>query len=207
MIDTVMVQQEPVVSAIAHIIQLAVAPVFLLSGIGAILSVMTNRLSRVVDRARVLEGLPHIEGSATTSVAAELSTLAARAKLISHSITLCTTTALLICAVIVVLFLGAFVKIDTSTVVGLLFIAAMSAFFLALLVFLREISIATSNMRIGLERTKEVTAACSRMGDSLHLGRKIPNRACGCTFGDFAPTTRTAKAKKERRSVTPLRLS
>src|SRR5262245_37075106 len=155
MIDFVPAQQEPVVSAIAHIIQLAVAPVFLLSGIGAILSVMTNRLSRVIDRARVLESLQPIEGSAAASIGAELNTLAVRAKLISHSITLCTTTALLICAVIVVLFLGAFVKIDTSTVVALLFIAAMATFFVALLAFLREISIATSNMRIGLKRATE----------------------------------------------------
>jgi hypothetical protein len=41
--------------AVAHAIQLAVAPVFLLSGIGAILAVMTNRLGRIIDRARVLE--------------------------------------------------------------------------------------------------------------------------------------------------------
>ena len=162
MMDTVIVQEEPVVSAIAHIIQLAVAPVFLLSAIGAILSVMTNRLSRVIDRARVLEGLPHIEGAAAASIAAELHTLAKRGKLISHSITLCTTTALLICAVIVVLFLGAFVKINTSTVVGLLFIAAMSAFFLGLLVFLREISIAANSMRIGIERASESQPAASK---------------------------------------------
>lgn len=43
---------------IAHVIQLAVAPVFLLTGVAGILSVLTNRLARIIDRARVLEGIP-----------------------------------------------------------------------------------------------------------------------------------------------------
>jgi cytochrome bd-type quinol oxidase subunit 2 len=126
--------------------------VFLLSAIGAILSVMTNRLGRVVDRARALEAIPVKHGGLDSLVVGELDALAHRARLISRSITLCTTTALLICAVIVVLFLGAFVNIDTSKAVAWIFIAAMTAFFVALLTFLREISIAATSTRIGLKR-------------------------------------------------------
>jgi hypothetical protein len=48
-------QAESQVTAIAHVIQLAVAPVFLLTGVGAVLAVLTQRLARIIDRARVLE--------------------------------------------------------------------------------------------------------------------------------------------------------
>ena len=136
--------------AIAHAIQLAVAPVFLLTGIGAILAVMTNRLGRIIDRARVLEA--HL-GSASpklvTTFRTDLAILSRRAKLISRAITLCTTTALLICTVIAVLFLSGFLRFDATVPVAALFIAAMVSFFLGLLWFLREIYLATVNLRIG----------------------------------------------------------
>jgi Protein of unknown function (DUF2721) len=136
--------------AVAHAIQLAVAPVFLLSGIGAILMVMTNRLGRIIDRARVLEDrLNSASQEARAALHADLATLSRRAKLISCAITLCTATALLVCTVIAVLFLSAFLRFDLSIPVALLFIAAMLAFFLGLLWFLREIYVATVNLRIG----------------------------------------------------------
>ena len=123
--------------AVAHAVQLAVAPVFLLTGIAAILSVMTNRLGRVIERARVLE--ERLEGASPESLAtlrADLAVLSRRAKLNGRAITLCTTTALLVCCVIAVLFLSAFLRFDASIPVALLFIAAMLCFFLGLLWFL-----------------------------------------------------------------------
>lgn len=137
------------VSAVAHVIQLAVAPVFLLSGIGAMLAVMTNRLSRVIDRARLLEArLDAASPAHVATLRSDLQVLARRATLVGTAITLCTTTALLICTVIAVLFLSAFVSFDTSIPIALLFIAAMTTFFLGLLWFLREIFLATSSLRI-----------------------------------------------------------
>jgi len=136
--------------AVAHAVQLAVAPVFLLSGIGAILAVMTNRLGRVIDRARVLED--RLEGASLESMAtlrADLAMLSRRAKLNGRAITLCTMTALLVCTVIAVLFLSAFLRFDASIPVALLFIAAMLCFFLGLLWFLREIYLGTMSLRIG----------------------------------------------------------
>lgn len=136
--------------AVAHAVQLAVAPVFLLTGIGAILGVMTNRLARVIDRARVLE--EKLEGASPESLAtrrADLAVLSRRAKLIGFSITLCTMTALLVCTMIAVLFLSAFLHFNASVPVALLFIAAMLCFFLGLLWFLREIYLATKSLRIG----------------------------------------------------------
>jgi hypothetical protein len=141
------------ISPIAHVIQLSVAPVFLLSGIGAILAVMTSRLGRIIDRARALE--VQLDDAAPERVAtleADLETLTYRAKLIGPAITLCTATALLVCTVIAVLFLSAFLRFDASVPVALLFVAAMLAFFLGLLWFLREIFVATSNLRIASRR-------------------------------------------------------
>jgi hypothetical protein len=142
------VSPETSITAIAQVIQLAVAPVFLLSGIGAMLAVMTNRLARVIDRARVLENLLHASPG-DAGIHAQLATLSRRAALVGRSITLCTITALLICAVIALLFLGAFLAFDASVAVALLFVAAMVAFFVGLLSFLREIFLATASLRIG----------------------------------------------------------
>ena len=75
--------------------------------------------------------------------------LSRRAKLIGRAITLCTTTALLVCTVIAALFLSAFLRFDAPIPVALLFIAAMLCFFLGLLCFLREIYLATKSLRIG----------------------------------------------------------
>ena len=140
----------PSVNGIAHIIQLAVAPVFLLTGIGAILGVMTNRLGRIIDRARVLESsMEKLSPELLSGLRSELATLSRRAKLINSAITLCTLTALLVCTVIAILFLSAFLHFDASVPVALLFIAAMSAFFFGLLWFLREVFVATGTLRIG----------------------------------------------------------
>lgn len=137
------------VVAIAHAIQLAVAPVFLLSGIGAILAVTTNRLSRVIDRARALESRLATDPVDATQLRDEIGILSRRAKLVSRAIALCTVTALLICATIAVLFSSAFLNLDASRAIALLFIAAMIAFFIGLLYFLREIFVAIRSLRIG----------------------------------------------------------
>jgi len=140
------------ISPIAHVIQLSVAPVFLLSGIGAILAVMTSRLGRIIDRARTLEAqLENAPAERVSTLEDDLETLAHRARLIGPAITLC-ATALLVCTVIAVLFLSAFLHFDASVPVALLFVAAMLAFFLGLLWFLREIFVATSNLRIASRR-------------------------------------------------------
>ena len=141
------------VSAIARVIQLSVAPVFLLSGIGAILGVMTSRLSRIVDRARVLEErLEHAPPERVAVLERDLHTLTRRARLIGPAITLCTATALLVCVLIAVLFLSAFLRFDVSVPVALLFVAAMCAFSLGLIWFLREILVSRNNLRIGSRR-------------------------------------------------------
>jgi uncharacterized protein DUF2721 len=137
--------------AVARVIQLAVAPVFLLTGIGAILAVMTNRLARIIDRARMLEErLSSAAPERHAVLHADLAILSRRARLIYTAITLCTTTALLICTVIAVLFLSASLHFNATTPVAIFFVAAMATFFLGLVWFLREIYLGTVSLRIGV---------------------------------------------------------
>ncbi len=135
---------------ISHVIQLSIAPVFLLTGVAALLGVLTNRLARVIDRARKLEDLlPHISGDKEKHVHDELHTLSKRAKLINRAISMATSCALLICLVIVGLFAAAFSNTRIELYIGWLFVGAMFALIGSLVVFLREIYVATAALRIG----------------------------------------------------------
>jgi hypothetical protein len=128
------------VTTVAHVIQLAVAPVFLLTGVGAILSVITNRLARIVDRSRVLS---NSSDQTQTAVKEEMAMLARRTRWVHWAVSLCTMSALFICIVIAALFVGAELGMDPSTAVSLLFISAMLTLISGLLCFLHEIFLAT----------------------------------------------------------------
>ena len=146
------VVQEAGVAAIAHVIQLSVAPVFLLSGVSAMLGVLSTRLGRIIDRARMLETrvLNETETAVQVRLHGQIDVLARRARLVSHAISMCTTCALLICTVVISLFIGAFFAKDVSNVIGVTFIAALTALGGGLIMFLREIYLATRNLRIGV---------------------------------------------------------
>jgi len=132
------------IEEIARVIQLSIAPVFLITGISGLLGVLSGRLGRTIDRARVLAKEPDVKQHHQ-----ELTVLALRAKLMYRAITLGTSSALLICFVIASLFISAFVRFPVSTVVAILFIGAMLALIAALLLFLREVFLATRILRIG----------------------------------------------------------
>jgi hypothetical protein len=144
---------EPSISVIAHIIQLSVAPVFLFAGIGAILMVMTNRLARIVDRARVIEARLSDEPDGAGPIHEEMLTLERRARNISLAIGLCTMTALLVSSVVAVLFLNAFFSYNTSTAIAVMFIAAMLCLIAALILLLREVLLGTATLRFGPHRS------------------------------------------------------
>ena len=138
------------VSTVAHAIQLAVAPVFLLTGVGALLNVMTNRLGRVIDRARFLEQLWHeLDEKAQTSTRKELRILARRARLANWAINLSACAALLICAVVATLFVDVFIATNLKWLAGTFFFAATLALIGGLVSFLREVYLATHTTRIG----------------------------------------------------------
>jgi Na+/melibiose symporter-like transporter len=137
------------VTTVAHVIQLAVAPVFLLTGVGAILAVLINRLARVVDRFRVLERMLPTTGDDERAILdTEMAILSRRARLIHWAISLCTVCALFICIVIATLFTGSILGADLSGTVAALFIAAMLALISGLLCFLREITLATGGIHV-----------------------------------------------------------
>lgn len=135
---------------IAHVIQLSIAPVFLLSGVGALLGVLSGRLARIVDRGRRLEDrVEHAKGDDLDKLHAQFAQLTRRARLMNWSISLGTGCALLICAVIVTLFAGALLAVDVTVVAALLFVLGMLALIGCLVCFLREIYIATVQLRLG----------------------------------------------------------
>lgn len=137
---------------IARTIQLAVAPVFLLTALGTIIGVLTTRLGRVVDRARVLaaelESAPPPPSKHSLPPRVELAVLSRRRRLVNRAITAATFAALLVCLVIAFAFLGFMLNRNFSNVIALLFIGAVSMFIAALLFFLREIIVTVASVRL-----------------------------------------------------------
>ena len=136
------------IDGITHAIQLAIAPVFLLTAVGTLLMVFTNRLSRAVDRRRVLNKLlPELTTEELADANGELSHIARRIQLIYTAIVLAVSCAIFICLLIAVAFLDAFIAANLAQILGVLFVLAMLALIGALIVFLREIIIAVSPPR------------------------------------------------------------
>ncbi len=140
----------PELTHLAQIIQLAVAPVFLLAGLGAFLNVCAGRLARIIDRARNLE--PRIlkaRGAEHDRLVAEVRMLDRRIKVVNRAIFLTVLAALLISAVVVLLFVAFLTGYPIGTAVALLFIAAMAATAAGFAIFLHETRLGTRSVRIG----------------------------------------------------------
>jgi hypothetical protein len=142
-------QTESGISSIANAIHLSVAPVFLLTGVGAILGVLTNRLARIVDRSRVLDDRLQDNPEELDHLRADIRMLAERARLVNRAIGMCTLGALLVCLVIVALFVSAVADAHLGEVIALAFTGAMLALIGALVNFLRETYLATRTLRTG----------------------------------------------------------
>jgi hypothetical protein len=133
---------------VTRLIQLAVAPVFLLTAVGTIIGVLTNRLGRVVDRIRALEEkLPGFSLEQTKATNEELGILNRRMRLVYVAIVSAVFSALFVGLLIASAFIGAFLSVELSALIGILFIAAMLAFIGGLVVFLREIFLAVVSIR------------------------------------------------------------
>ncbi|MGD8324385.1 MAG: DUF2721 domain-containing protein [Gammaproteobacteria bacterium] len=143
------------IETIAGVISLAVAPVFLLAGIAGLLGVMSTRLGRITDRARVIEGrIPGAAGQEKEEILYdEATSLWERTHIINWAIRLCTLAALAVCLVIVTLFVGQLVAFNVAVAVAVLFVAAMLFVISGLVLFLLEVGIATGRMRLGMEAT------------------------------------------------------
>ncbi len=139
---------------VGHAIQLALAPAFLLTGIGALLNVMTGRLARIIDRGRYLTEHPGRTPAALgAQIAREFASLERRRHLASSAITACTLSALLVCMVIAALFLEVLLDFDLKWFIGVLFTGTTLALVVGLGYFLREVHLATSTIRIHLSET------------------------------------------------------
>ena len=137
---------------IAHLIQVALTPIFLISAIGVTLNVLTSRLARIVDRARAMEDrLLHPDYVQDgRDLHAQLKILARRSRWINAAIILITLSALFIALVVVMLFVNAFLRYELSAVIAGMFIMSMLTLAAALLAFLIEVRIATTTLRIGI---------------------------------------------------------
>ncbi len=135
---------------IGHIIQLAIAPVFLLTGVGTNMLVLTNRLARIIDRSRTLEERLEVpEGHAPDkerAVRDELQVLFGRARKINRAIFLSTTCALLICMVVAMLFVTDALNLRLASVIAGMFVLAMVSLTGSFIYLLREILLATDYM-------------------------------------------------------------
>jgi peptidoglycan/LPS O-acetylase OafA/YrhL len=133
------------IADIGHVIQLAIAPVFLLASIGTLLLVLTNRLARTIDRTRVLE--ERILGGAAQECREEVHILYRRSIIVNHAIWLCTICGLLVCAVIAMLFLGDTNSLPLDRIIAACFVFAMLSLMGVFFYLLREILLACRFMR------------------------------------------------------------
>ena len=139
---------DPHIVEITRVIELAIAPVFLLTAVGALLGVLTSRLGRSVDRRRDLEERFGTFTAAESERASdELELVARRIRLIYFAISLAVLCALFICLLIATAFAGAFIATDLSRLVAGMFVLAMIALIGSLLSFLREIFLAIATPR------------------------------------------------------------
>jgi hypothetical protein len=139
----------PAVSTIAHQIQLAVAPVFLLAGIGSILNVLAGRLARVVERARQLErDFASFDDETRATAMAELQILDRRMTVVNLSLSACTAAALFVCVLVAMLFIADLGDIAFGRPVAWLFVLAMLLLILGLVLFLWEVRLAMRALRV-----------------------------------------------------------
>ncbi len=140
------------IDTIAHVIEISVAPVFLLAGISGLLMVLTNRLARTIDRSRSLQvaTAKQLLPEHKASIDSEMASLLKRSRFINLSIGLATASALLVCLVIIMLFLGSLTSINVAQIVASLFIVCMVVLSAAFSCFLAEVFIASRTLRASL---------------------------------------------------------
>jgi hypothetical protein len=136
---------------IGHIIQLSIAPVFLLTGVATKLTVLANRLARIIDRTRVLRDRLRARPDAEDTE--ELVVLYQRWRLINFAITSSTGCGLLVCLVIAALFLGDTTNLPLDQYIAGMFVLAMMALICSFVFLLREVFVSFRYMRMHLDES------------------------------------------------------
>jgi len=148
------------VNTVSHLIQLSVAPVFLLAAVAGLLNVFTGRLARIIDKVEKIDaGIEKKKTDKAKKIAKDKSrvrmlSLTVRMQNINHSISLCTMTGLLIALVIVTMFLSSILQFDGSIIIATLFIFAMLSLIISLVLFQKEIFFTTSFLKRKKESIK-----------------------------------------------------
>lgn len=144
--------EQPHLSHVVQAIQLSVAPVFLLAGIGGLLNVCAARLARVVDRARVVEDkISRAHGAEHDRLVNEIRTLDRRIRVCNASISLAVVSACLVCAVVTLLFANQLFSNRLDTPIALMFVGAMLSVGVAFALFIVETRLGSSVVRIRTE--------------------------------------------------------
>jgi hypothetical protein len=136
------------ITDIGHVIQLSIAPVFLLTGVATKLTVLMNRLARIIDRTRELKDL--LRGGPDAEYAEELEVLYLRWRFINYAITASTACGLLVCLVIASLFLSDTTNLPLDKYIAGMFVLAMAALICSFVFLLREVSVSFRYMRMHL---------------------------------------------------------
>lgn len=137
-------------NALAHGIQLSVAPVFMLTAVAGLIGALAQRLARIIDRARDLEDrFAASDATIQHQINGELRGLRRRGRVVNWSIGLLTLCAILVCITIAALFVEEISTIRSSRVVPGFFLAGLACFAAALGCFLYEVMLATAALRFG----------------------------------------------------------
>ena len=133
------------------ILQMAIGPVILISGVGLLLLSMTNRLGRVIDRSRLLaEKLRNAADSARPRLSSQLEILSRRAKLVRLAIIFATMSVLLAAILIIMLFIAALVGLEIATLVTIIFVGCMGFLIASLAYFIADINLSLSALKLEL---------------------------------------------------------
>ena len=134
---------------LARLIQLSVAPVFLLTGAGTLLNVLGGRLARVVDRSRVINDKLHgLDAEHQRPLRAEFYVLQQRRRLVNMAVASTVTAMLVICILIASLFLGFLLDLRVSALIATLFVFSMLGLLAGLVLFLREALLASASVHL-----------------------------------------------------------
>ena len=137
---------------IVPVLQVAIGPVILISGVGLLLLTMTNRLGRTIDRARQLKGeLSKRTDEEREQVLAQVAIIYRRARMIRLSIILAALSALLASALIITLFVTALLHAEQAVLVSVIFIACMTALFASLVAFICDINLSLHALKLELK--------------------------------------------------------
>ena len=140
------------ISHLIPVLQMAIGPVILISGVGLLLLTLANRFGRAVDRSRQLD--KESQGAAESErkrLSGQVEVLYRRAKLIRLAIIMAATSVLLVAVLIIVLFVAALLKLEVGVILVLLFICCLASLIVSLLAFIREIQLSLNALRLELE--------------------------------------------------------